>query len=222
MSITKVCIFDAYGTLFDVNAACRELSIEVGEKWEDLANLWRLRQVEYTWLRNSMNEYIDFWEITGNALEYAMDVLEIKNQELKDKLLGLYYKLDAYPEVKKVLKKLKKEGYQTGILSNGSLNMLSSAVKNANIQNYLDKVLSVETCKIYKPSNKVYELVKKNYYVENNEVAFFSSNAWDMHAAANFGFKTIWINRFEGKLERLPGKPYAIVKSLDDIIEIIK
>ena len=169
-----------------------------------------------------MNEYIDFWEITGNALEYAMDVLEIKNQELKDKLLGLYYKLDAYPEVKKVLKKLKKEGYQTGILSNGSLNMLSSAVKNANIQNYLDKVLSVETCKIYKPSNKVYELVKKNYYVENNEVAFFSSNAWDMHAAANFGFKTIWINRFEGKLERLPGKPYAIVKSLDDIIEIIK
>ena len=222
MSITKVCIFDAYGTLFDVNAACRELSIEVGEKWQDLANLWRLRQVEYTWLRNSMNEYIDFWEITGNALEYAMDVLEIKNQELKDKLLGLYYKLDAYPEVKKVLKKLKKEGYQTGILSNGSLNMLSSAVKNANIQNYLDKVLSVETCKIYKPSNKVYELVKKNYYVENNEVAFFSSNAWDMHAAANFGFKTIWINRFEGKLERLPGKPYAIVKSLDDIIEIIK
>jgi len=222
MSITKVCIFDAYGTLFDVNAACRELSIEVGEKWQDLANLWRLRQVEYTWLRNSMNEYIDFWEITGNALEYAMDVLEIKNQELKDKLLSLYYKLDAYPEVKKVLKKLKKEGYQTGILSNGSLNMLSSAVKNANIQNYLDKVLSVETCKIYKPSNKVYELVKKNYYVENNEVAFFSSNAWDMHAAANFGFKTIWINRFEGKLERLPGKPYAIVKSLDDIIEIIK
>ena len=222
MSITKVCIFDAYGTLFDVNAACRELSIEVGEKWQDLANLWRLRQVEYTWLRNSMNEYIDFWEITGNALEYAMDVLEIKNQELKDKLLGLYYKLDAYPEVKKVLKKLKKEGYQTGILSNGSLNMLSSAVKNANIQNYLDKVLSVETCKIYKPSNKVYELVKKNYYVENNEVAFFSSNAWDMHAAANFGFKTIWINRFEGKLERLPGKPYAIVKSLEDIMEIIK
>ena len=222
MNKTKVCIFDAYGTLFDVNAACRELSIEVGEKWQDLANLWRLRQVEYTWLRNSMNEYIDFWEITGNALEYAMDVLEIKNQELKDKLLALYYKLDAYPEVKNILKQLKKEGYQTGILSNGSPNMLSSAVQNADIQNYLDKVLSVETCKIYKPSNKVYELIRKNYNVEKNEVAFFSSNAWDMHAAANFGFKAIWINRFEGKLEKLPGKPYAIIKSLDDIIEIIK
>ena len=222
MNKTKVCIFDAYGTLFDVNAACRELSIEVGEKWQDLANLWRLRQVEYTWLRNSMNEYIDFWEITGNALEYAMDVLEIKNQELKDKLLALYYKLDAYPEVKNILKQLKKEGYQTGILSNGSSNMLSSAVQNADIQKYLDKVLSVETCKIYKPSNKVYELVGKNYDIEKNEVAFFSSNAWDMHAAANFGFKTIWINRFESKLEKLPGKPYAIVKSLDNIIEIIK
>ena len=221
MSKIKVCIFDAYGTLFDVNAACRELSIEVGEKWQGLSNLWRLRQVEYTWLRNSMDSYIDFWKITGDALEYAMDVLDIKNVELKNKLLDLYYKLEAYPEVKKVLMELKKEGYQTGILSNGSQSMLASAVKNAGIESYLDKILSVEICEVYKPSKKVYELVENKFQIDKNEVAFFSSNAWDMHAAANFGFKTIWINRFEGKLERLPGKPYAEVKSLENILEIL-
>ena len=131
MEKTKVCIFDAYGTLFDVNAACRELSIEVGEKWEELATLWRLRQVEYTWLRNSMNEYIDFWKITEGALEYAMEVLNIENKRLKNKLLDLYLKLEAYPEVGNILAKLKERGFKTGILSNGSEKMLESAVKNA-------------------------------------------------------------------------------------------
>jgi len=148
MEKTKVCIFDAYGTLFDVNAACRELSIEVGEKWEELATLWRLRQVEYTWLRNSMNEYIDFWKITENALEYAMEVMNIENKILKNKLLDLYLKLEAYPEVENILTKLKERGFQTGILSNGSDKMLESAVKNAQIENLLDEVLSVERCKV--------------------------------------------------------------------------
>ena len=221
MEKTKVCIFDAYGTLFDVNAACRELSIEVGEKWQELATLWRLRQVEYTWLRNSMNEYIDFWEITENALEYAMEVLSIENKILKNKLLDLYLKLEAYPEVENILKKLKERGFKTGILSNGSDKMLESAVKNAQIENLLDEVLSVERCKVFKPSSKVYDLVNDAFNVKNNQVAFFSSNAWDMHAAANYGFKTIWVNRFNGKLERLPGKPEAIVKSLNEIIHIL-
>ena len=221
MNKIKVCIFDAYGTLFDVNAACRELSIEVGDKWQDLAILWRLRQTEYTWLRNSMNEYINFWNITEDALEYAMDTLNIKNDKLKNKLLELYLKLEAYPEVKKVLTQLKKEGYETGILSNGSEAMLASAVKNAQIQNLLDKVLSVEKCKVYKPSHKVYDLVEKEFNIKKNNVAFFSSNAWDMHAAANYGFKTIWVNRFDGKLERLPGKPYKIVQSLEKITGIL-
>ena len=221
MDVTKVCIFDAYGTLFDVNAACRELSKEVGEKWQDLAKLWRLRQVEYTWLRNSMNEYINFWYITEDALEYAMETLNIKNEELKNKLLDLYLKLEAYPEVEKVLMQLKKEGYQTGILSNGSEEMLASAVKNAKLENLLDKVLSVEKCKVYKPSSKVYDLVEKELNIKKSNVAFFSSNAWDMHAAAHYGFKTIWVNRFEGNLERLPGKPYKIVKSLKKIVDIL-
>ena len=220
MEKTKVCIFDAYGTLFDVNAACRELSIEVGENWEELATLWRLRQVEYTWLRNSMNEYIDFWKITENALEYAMEVLNIDNEKLKIELLNLYLKLEAYPEVEKILTILKERGFKTGILSNGSDAMLESAVKNAKIENLLDEIISVERCKIYKPSSKVYDLVKDTFKINNNQVAFFSSNAWDMHAAANYGFKTIWVNRFNGKLERLPGKAEAIVKNLEGIDQI--
>lgn len=221
MDVVKVCIFDAYGTLFDVNAACRELSKEVGEQWQELATLWRLRQVEYTWLRNSMNEYINFWNITEDALEYAMETLNIKNEDLKNKLLDLYLKLEAYPEVEKVLIQLKKEGYQTGILSNGSEEMLASAVKNAKLENLLDKVLSVEKCKVYKPSSKVYDLVEKEFKINKINCAFFSSNAWDMHAAAHYGFKTIWVNRFEGNLEKLPGKPYKIVQTLEKIVDIL-
>jgi 2-haloacid dehalogenase len=221
MNNIKVCIFDAYGTLFDVNAACRELSLNVGDKWQDLANLWRLRQVEYTWLRNSMNEYIDFWEITSGALDYAMEVLDIHDKKLREQLLELYLKLEAYPEVKEILQKLKDKNFRTGILSNGSKQMLDSAVKNANIEDLLDVVISVEECKIYKPSSEVYDLVEKKTDIKKDNVTFFSSNAWDMHAAANYGFKTIWVNRFDGVMERLPGKPSAIVKTLNNIDELI-
>ncbi len=221
MNETRACIFDAYGTLFDVNAACRKLSVEVGEKWEDLSSLWRLRQVEYTWIRNSMNEYIDFWEITSDALDFAMETLNIKNDKLKEDLLKLYLKLEAYPEVRDLLKKLKKKGFKTGILSNGSKKMLDSAVDNANIKNLLDKVISVEDCEIYKPASKVYDLVENKLGIKKDQVIFFSSNAWDMHAASNYGFKTIWVNRFSGKLERLPGKPSAIVNSLEKLDLII-
>jgi len=221
MNKIKACIFDAYGTLFDVNAACRELSKEVGDNWEKLASLWRLRQVEYTWLRNSMDEYIDFWKITSDALDYAMETLGIENNELREELLNLYLKLEAYPEINDLLKKLKQRGLKTGILSNGSMKMLNSAVNNANIREYLDEILSVEDCKIYKPSSKVYDLVKIKMQISKENVLFFSSNAWDMHAASNYGFKTIWVNRFNTKLERLPGKPIDIVRSLDKIDEII-
>ena len=221
MNKIEACIFDAYGTLFDVNAACRELSKEVGDNWEKLASLWRLRQVEYTWLRNSMEEYIDFWKITSDALDYAMETLGIENYELREELLNLYLKLEAYPEVNDLLKKLKQRGLKTGILSNGSMKMLNSAVNNANIREYLDEILSVEECEIYKPSSKVYDLVKIKMQIDKENVLFFSSNAWDMHAASNYGFKTIWVNRFRAKLEKLPGKPIDIVNSLDKIDEII-
>ena len=221
MKEKRAFIFDAYGTLFDVNAACRELSIEVGEKWQELSTLWRLRQVEYTWLRNSMNAYIDFWQITSDSLDYAMDTLNINNKNLRSNLLKLYLKLEAYPEVKGVLEKLKEEGFKIGILSNGSKKMLDSAVKNANISGLLDEVISVEECKVYKPSNKVYELVEIKMGIKKEQVLFFSSNAWDMHAASNYGFNTIWVNRFNAKLERLPGKPLKIVNSIEKINKII-
>ena len=221
MKEERAFIFDAYGTLFDVNAACRELSIELGEKWQELSTLWRLRQVEYTWLRNSMNAYIDFWQITSDSLDYAMDTLNINNKNLRSDLLKLYLKLEAYPEVKEVLEKLKEEGFKTGILSNGSKKMLESAVKNADISGLLDEVISVEECKVYKPSNKVYDLVEIKMGIKKEQVLFFSSNAWDMHAASNYGFNTIWVNRFNAKLERLPGKPLKIVNSLEKINKII-
>ena len=221
MNKIKACIFDAYGTLFDVNAACRELSKEVGDSWEQLASLWRLRQVEYTWLRNSMDQYIDFWQITSDALDYAMETLDIENIGLREELLNLYLKLEAYPEVKGLLTKLKQRSLKTAILSNGSMKMLNSAVDNANIRDVLDVILSVEECEIYKPSSEVYDLVKIKMHINKENVLFFSSNAWDMHAASNYGFKTIWVNRFNGKLERLPGKPIDIVNSLDKIDEII-
>jgi len=221
MNKIEACIFDAYGTLFDVNAACRELSKEVGDSWEQLASLWRLRQVEYTWLRNSMDQYIDFWQITSDALDYAMETLGIENIELREDLLNLYLKLEAYPEVRGLLAKLKQRGLKTGILSNGSMKMLNSAVDNANIRDVLDVILSVEECEIYKPSSKVYDLVKIKMHINKENVLFFSSNAWDMHAASNYGFKTIWVNRFNGKLERLPGKPIEIVNSLEKIDEIV-
>ena len=221
MNKIEACIFDAYGTLFDINAACRELSKEVGDSWEQLASLWRLRQVEYTWLRNSMDQYIDFWQITSDALDYAMETLDIENIELREGLLNLYLKLEAYPEVKGLLTKLKQRDLKTGILSNGSMKMLDSAVDNANIRDVLDVILSVEECEIYKPSSKVYDLVKTKMHINKENVLFFSSNAWDMHAASNYGFKTIWVNRFNAKLERLPGKPIEIVNSLEKIDEIV-
>ena len=221
MDKITTCVFDAYGTLFDINAACRELSKEVGDKWNELSSLWRLRQVEYTWLRNSMKEYIDFWKITSDALDYAMETLNVNNIKLRNDLLSLYLKLEAYPEVKSILEDVKKRGMKTAILSNGNKKMLESAVTNAKIKYLLDKVLSVDDCKVYKPATEVYDLVNKKMGVKKENVLFFSSNAWDMHAASNYGFKTVWVNRFEGKLEKLPGTPYKIINSLEQIEKIL-
>ncbi len=222
MKKITTCVFDAYGTLFDVNAACRELSEEVGDKWNELSTLWRLRQVEYTWLRNSMNAYIDFWKITSDALDYAMETLNLKNIKLRDNLLSLYLKLEPYPEVKLMLTNIKNMGLKTAILSNGNKMMLESAVKNANIKNILDAVLTVDDCKVYKPASRVYELVENSMGIKKENVLFFSSNAWDMHAASNYGFKTIWVNRFDSKLEKLPGKPYKIIDTLEQVDKLFK
>lgn len=214
----KACVFDAYGTLFDVNAAAQHCAGELGDKWQPLANLWRLRQLEYTWLRSLMGAYVDFWQITAEALDFAMASLDIADNGMRQRLLDLYLQLDAYPEVPAVLQALKAGGFKTAVLSNGSPEMLRSAVDNAGIGDSLDAVLSVHELGIFKPAPAVYQLAVDRLGVAAAEVSFQSSNAWDAHAASHFGFRVAWINRFGQARERLPGAPDAELSDLNALL----
>ena len=214
----KACVFDAYGTMFDVNAAAAHLKEELGDKEAKLAEIWRLKQLQYTWLRSLMgNAYVDFWQITQDGLDYAMEAVGLEDDDLRRRLLDLYWQLDAYPEVPRVLAALKAGGLHTGILSNGSPDMLNGAVGNSGIANDLDAVLSVHERGIYKPRPEIYEMVTDRFGIEPGEVCFMSSNAWDAAAAASFGFKVCWVNRFNQPRERLPGEPSHILKTLDEL-----
>lgn len=215
------CVFDAYGTLFDVNAAAAHCAEDLGDKWQPLANLWRLRQVEYSWLRSVMGAYVDFWQLTGDALDFAMASLDIDDRALRQRLMDLYLQLDAYAEVPEILATLKAAGQKTAILSNGSPDMLASAVNNAGIGDQLDAVLSVHELGIFKPSPRVYQLAVDRLGVRTDQIAFQSSNAWDAHAAAHFGFKVIWINRFGQARERLPGELSAELTSLHEMPALV-
>jgi len=202
----KACVFDAYGTLFDVAAAAREASTAPGgerlaECWPQLAEIWRLKQLEYSWLRAVADDYKPFWEVTQDGLDYALAALEIDDPSMRETLLGLYQRLSAYPEVPDMLAALKAGGYQTAILSNGSDDMLDSAIESAGIGGVLDASLSVEAVGVFKPHRKVYELVGARMDVEPAEVAFFSSNCWDATHASAFGFQTIWVNRAGNPLD---------------------
>ncbi len=213
----EACVFDAYGTLFDVAAAASHCRDDLGDKWEPLADLWRTKQLNYTWLRSLMGEYTDFWNVTGDALDFAMDTLEIDDQALRDKLLALYKELDAYPEVSDVLGKLKGQGITTAILSNGSEDMLEAAVTSAGIANLLDDVISVNSLNIYKPHPLVYQLAVTGLGIEKERICFMSSNAWDVAGAANFGFQVVWVNRFGQSTERLPGTPMHTIGDLSKL-----
>jgi len=215
------CVFDAYGTLFDVNAAAAHCAEDLGDKWQPLANLWRLRQVEYSWLRSVMGAYVDFWQLTGDALDFAMASLDIDDRALRQRLMDLYLQLDAYAEVPEILAALKAAGQKTAILSNGSPDMLASAVNNAGIGDRLDAVLSVHELGTFKPSPRVYQLAVDRLGVRADQIAFQSSNAWDAHAAAHFGFKVIWINRFGQARERLPGELSAELTSLHEMPALV-
>lgn len=215
------CVFDAYGTLFDVNAAAAHCAEDLGDKWQPLANLWRLRQVEYSWLRSVMGAYVDFWQLTGDALDFAMASLDIDDRALRQRLMDLYLQLDAYAEVPEILATLKAAGQKTAILSNGSPDMLASAVNNAGIGDQLDAVLSVHELGIFKPSPRVYQLAVDRLGVRTDQIAFQSSNAWDAHAAAHFGFNVIWINRFGQARERLPGELSAELTSLHEMPALV-
>jgi len=208
------CVFDAYGTLFDVAAAAAQCRDALGGKADQLAAIWRTKQLEYTWLRSLMGEYVEFWKITGNGLDYALAALGIDDAKLRRRLMDIYMRLDAYPEVKGVLKTLKKAGVKTAILSNGSPKMLAAAVKNAGIGTLLDDVISVDTLGIYKPHPSVYKLAVKGLKVKAGRICFMSSNAWDAAGAANYGFRVVWVNRFGQPKELLPGKPEREITSL--------
>ncbi len=216
MENEKIYVFDAYGTLFDVDHACKEMAIQLGDNWDKLSSIWRQKQLEYSWLYNSMNEYDSFWKITKDSLEYAMNSLSINSVKIKNELLDLYFKISAFEEVEEVLKKIKKNKIKTAILSNGSYDMLNSAVKNSKFDELISEVISVDECKKFKPHRDVYNLVIDKFNINKKNCIFFSSNCWDIHGASNFGFQTVWVNRKKNIDELLPGKVDDQVQSLKE------
>ena len=212
-----VCVFDAYGTLFDYNAAAARHGAALGDKAAPLAELWRLKQLQYTWLRSLMGRYVGFWQVTGDALDYSMAALDIDDPALRDNLMDAYLTLDAYPDVPQTLATLKAHGLRTAILSNGEPGMLDAAVAAAGIGDSLDAVLSVEEVGIFKPHPSVYQLVVDRLGVPAARVSFQSSNAWDANGAAAFGFRVAWCNRFGQGQERVPEPPDAEIATLAEL-----
>jgi len=222
MPITT-CIFDAYGTLFDVSAAARTAAAEPGREafarhWPQIASHWRLKQLQYTWLRAVMNQHIDFWQVTQDGLDWALEAEGLGDDEtLRERLLALYWELEAYGEVPNMLKALKNAGLNTAILSNGTPEMLDGAVRSAALGDVLDDVLSVQDVGIFKPADVVYDLVGKRFGCANDEVLFVSSNGWDAGAAAGYGFTTAWVNRAAEPVDRLPARPQHVLTDLTGI-----
>ncbi|MBF9049941.1 haloacid dehalogenase type II [Roseobacter sp. HKCCD9010] len=221
----STCVFDAYGTLFDVNAAARNLAEEDGLEgfaavWQQVSSHWRNKQLQYSWIRAITRDHVDFWQVTQDALDWALDVTDQANPALRDRLLGLYWTLPAYPEVPEMLATLKAGGLQTAILSNGSPRMLEGAVDSAGIGPVLDEVLSVEDEGIFKPDARVYGLVGRHFDVPKNEVLFVSSNGWDAASAASYGFQVLWVNRAGEPMDRLPGQPGQVAEDLTSVPEM--
>jgi 2-haloacid dehalogenase len=222
MQDIDACVFDAYGTLFDVAAAAAHCNDDLGDKAATLSALWRTKQLEYTWLRSLMDEYVEFWQITSDGLDYALETLGLDGDAaLREKLLNLYMELDCYPEIPDVLKTLNAGGLKCAILSNGSPKMLNSAIENAGISEHLFNSYSVDQLGIYKPTPKVYQMAVDDLGVSAERICFMSSNAWDASAAANFGFRVVWVNRFGQKKERLPGLPEHEIKTLSDLPDLL-
>lgn len=213
----KACVFDAYGTLFDVHSAVNSLADKVGPSHAELSAIWRKKQLEYTWLRSLMNRYEDFWQVTGDALDYAMDECQLKDDALHAELMQAYLKLKPFPEVKEILTLLKRCNIPTAILTNGSPDMIDAAVNSAGLADVIDHNLSVHSLKIYKPDFKVYQLAVDALGVPAENISFQSSNAWDASGAASFGMQVAWINRYGQPPERLPGKPVAVFKNLSEL-----
>jgi len=221
MKNIKAIIFDAYGTLFDVNSAAEKCKDKIGDKWEAFANYWRTTQLEYTWLRSLMKRHKDFWQITEDSLDKSMSVFKIDNS-MRDKLLDLYKILSPFEEVPKVLKSLKEKNFKLAILSNGTPSLLNELVRSNNLNNLFDDIFSIEEVGVFKPDSKVYDMPIKKYKIEKNEVAFLSANTWDVSGGGNYGYNSIWVNRNNNIFDKLDYSPQNEIKNLNGLLDITK
>ena len=219
MNNTKAIVFDAYGTLFDVNSAAEKCKGKIGNKWENFANFWRTTQLEYTWLRSLMKKHKNFWQITEDSLDKSMETFQI-DKSLRNDLLSLYKELSPYPEVKNVLENLKKKSFKLAILSNGTPELLNHLVKSSDLENLFDDIFSVEEVKIYKPDPKVYDIPVNKYKVSKGEITFLSANTWDVSGAGNYGYNSIWVNRNNSVFDKLDYKPKNEVKNLKQLLDL--
>ena len=220
MKNIKAIIFDAYGTLFDVNSAAEKCKDKIGDKWEGFANFWRTTQLEYTWLRSLMKRHKNFWQITEDSLDKSMKTFNI-DSAMRNELLNLYKALSPFKEVPETLKKLKERNLRLAILSNGTPSLLTQLVKNNNIDNLFDDLFSIEEVGIYKPDAKVYDLPIKKYKIEKSQVAFLSANTWDVSGGGNYGYQSIWVNRNNNIFDNLDYKPINQIKNLSELINLI-
>ena len=217
----RACVFDAYGTLFDLASAAARCNDVLGDKTTAVAQLWREKQITYTWLRAAQNLHADFWQVTGDGLDFTLETLGITDPAIRARLMGLYRELTCFPEVPDVLRRLKQAGYATAILSNGSPSMLQDLVASANLGGLLDHVLSVEEVGVFKPHPSVYQLAVDRLDVPAHQISFQSSNAWDAHAASAFGMRVVWCNRYAQRRERLPGSPDREIRTLAELPDLL-
>ena len=220
MKNIKAIIFDAYGTLFDVNSAAEKCKDKIGDKWQAFANFWRTTQLEYTWLRSLMGKHKDFWQVTEDSLDKSMKTFAINNS-MKNELLDLYKILSTFDEVPVVLRNLKEKKYKLAILSNGTPSLLNELVNSNDLQNLFDDIFSIEEVKIYKPSSMVYEMPIKKYNIKNEDVAFLSANTWDVSGGGNYGYNAIWVNRNKNIFDNLDYKANFEIKNLSELIDMV-
>lgn len=217
----RACVFDAYGTLFDFASAAASCRDVLGDRHAVVSALWRDKQLQYSWLRGLQGLHVDFWQVTGDALDFTLETFGISNAAIRDRLMSLYLTLTCFPEVPATLRELRQVGYGTAILSNGSPAMLRAAVAGAGLEDLLDQVLSVEEVGVFKPHPRVYQLAVDRLGVPASEIAFMSSNAWDAHAASAFGMRVVWCNRYVQRRERLPGAPDREITTLAELPSLL-
>ena len=220
MKNIKAIIFDAYGTLFDVNSAAEKCKDKIGDKWEGFANYWRTTQLEYTWLRSLMKRHKDFWQVTEDSLDKSMKTYEI-DSSMRNELLNLYKILSPFKEVPEVLKSLKDKNLKLAVLSNGTPSLLNELVKSNNLENIFDDIFSIEEVGVYKPDSKVYDIPIKKYQIQKKEVVFLSSNTWDVSGGGVFGYNSVWVNRFNKVFDKLSYKPQYVINNLNQLLEIV-